>query len=100
MLYYGATVFACFFYLYFAISGGGAQNGIMKMIKLRQCGKTNKLNFCLALCSFEMFLWVLALTLSLMNAWKTNKVYGKYEVIFQKETEVQKLERKGEENQA
>ena len=70
------------------------------MIKLRQCGRTGKLNFCVTLCCFEMFLWVLALALAVLNAWRAKQIYGKHETIFAKETEVQKIERKGEENQA
>ena len=47
-----------------------------------------------------MFLWVLALALAVLNAWRAKQIYGKHETIFAKETEVQKIERKGEENQA
>ena len=71
------------------------------MIKLRKCGKSSRLNFSVTLCCFEMFLWVLALVLAVLNAWKARQIYGKHQPIFSKgETEVQKLERKADDNQA
>ena len=63
------------------------------MAKMKSCGKSGKINFCITLSCFEIFMWTIALVLGLWNVIQAKKVYGNHQPIFSKgETEVAKIE--------